>query len=195
MKFLIHNHILVLFTITLALIGCDSFEQINSEAKAWLDESAKQRELVADERIKHKERMDELDKLLDSDDISEDERERLEEERVRLGLGGDIWEDGYNKEECDKIYSYDNHFDPEAVEECMNIVCPDGCDGKQVWYEDVLIDPDAKCKIDSAIALNMKARRFSCPFRFEEVLTNPSPGDGPGRGRFFRISEENQFWD
>ena len=98
---------------------------------------------------------------------------------------GDIWEDGYNKEECDKIYSYDNHFDPEAVEECMNMICPDGCDANQ----------EAKCKIDSAITLNKKARRFSCPFRFETVLLEHDPRDSPGVGRYFLISEENQFWD
>lgn len=75
---------IILFTIILAFIGCDTFEALDSEVRGWLAESKAQRELLQREReaLEAKER--EINRKLEDDNLSPDEREELVSERTSL---------------------------------------------------------------------------------------------------------------
>ena len=53
-------------------VGCDSFESLESEIKGWLEESKKQRELIAKER-RQAQKIDEEE--TDEEDLTEEETE------------------------------------------------------------------------------------------------------------------------
>ena len=68
------NFLIIVF---LLFSGCDSIDSINSEIESWLEESKAQRKKIERDRKA-------LEDELDRDDLSDEEREKLEKERKRL---------------------------------------------------------------------------------------------------------------